>query len=153
AWMQPDEQLRLSETSAVDRAHQHTNDTRVVVIERLARGHQRDEATRRIGADPCEERLARDGRPGTKVAIPVRRAADANLRGLVAMQLDRLLLHDVVPDDDAIGAANGNQLVREVVPARVDDDGANAATDGGPQQRNLGEDQAGTRTDEQHWLI
>jgi len=54
------------------------------------------------------------------------------LLGAAMLQLDRLLLHDVVPHDDAIGAADGNQLVGEVVPARVDDDGANAAADGGP---------------------
>ena len=124
-----------------------------MIVERLAGRHQRDEPSRRIRADAREERVARDDGTRTEVPIPVRRPADAHLIRRVAVQLHGLLLHDVVPDDEAIGAPDGNQLVGEVVPARVDDDRPDAAADGGSEQRDFGKDQARARPDEQHRLI
>ncbi len=152
--MQPHQYLRRCAPSPLlASAQQRADDAVEVRIQRSRRRRDRDQFARRIGADAFEELVARDGRARREVAIPVRRSTHADLLRRVAVKLHRLLLHDLVPDNQRVGASDGDELVREVVPARIDDDRPHAAADGGAKQRHLREDQAGARSDKHHGMI
>src|SRR5207244_5868246 len=113
---------------------------------------QRDQGALRIGTDLTEERLARYCGAVLEVEIPLRRSGDADGFRPVSVIRDGLLLHEVVPDDQAIDRSHRNQLVREVVPAGIDGDRPNAATNRGPQHWDLRKNQTGIARDPQRRL-
>ena len=98
-------------------SNHHAQHVVVMRIQLPRRRRQRDEPARGVGADPPEERLARRHDVVAKVHVPLGRARDPNLFGRIAVQIDCLLLHQVVPDDEPVDTPHGKQLVREVVPA------------------------------------
>ena len=148
--VQADENLRI--VAPLSRGHGSKHHAQHVVVMRIQlprRRRERDEPARRIGADPAKERLARRHEVVAKIHVPLRRARDSNLCGRIAVQIDSLLLHQVVPDDQPVDTPDGKQLVRKIVPAWIHRHRAHSVPHGGPQQRHLRVDQSWTRCHEQ----
>ncbi len=135
------------------RTDQHAQHVIVVRIQFTRRRGHGDELAGRIGADLTEERFARRDGAFFEVQIPLRRAGNADLVLGIPVKIDRLMPHQLVPDDEAVDAADGNQLVRKVVPARIDGHRPDLAPCGRAQQRNFRQDQTWIRCHHQRRLV